>query len=302
MAQSPEHVFLSESLLAVLQAFTATDLYGYREANRSRFDFACDLLRDWERGLVGQTLWAHSKGLDKDIRTLLTEQHAAIRVYVARDDMVHRKALHEALADYRGTPLAESLGSLRVLWITPDFDAEDEADRNLAFENLRDQVVEDLLFNVVFEKLVRSDVQAVANDSGRVGLLIALMGLVARASNLNYRAMADSLGVSTGPVRERLQLLLGLGLVSTPPMGLDPTLSPKGKVLLDLLAAVHRVGNGGAITPEFDVVLRRLDASPIMPVGEPIIGMTVFERLFAACEGAVGLGFDPEASRVYGAT
>ncbi len=62
MAESPEHEFLSTAFLDTLSEFANSRLYTYREASRRKFDFACDLIRDWTRPLVGQTLWKHTEG------------------------------------------------------------------------------------------------------------------------------------------------------------------------------------------------------------------------------------------------
>jgi hypothetical protein len=69
VAEAPEHQFLSHKFLEVLAEFSQLKLYGYTEADRKKFDFACVLHRDWDRSLVGQTLWKHTEGIDKDIRT-----------------------------------------------------------------------------------------------------------------------------------------------------------------------------------------------------------------------------------------
>ncbi|PXX53414.1 hypothetical protein DFR70_12725 [Nocardia tenerifensis] len=83
MTESVEHKFLSECVAQALSEMAKTRLYAYVEAERRKCDFACELDRDWSRPLVGQTLWSHIEGVDKDIRTILLNSEAEICVYVA---------------------------------------------------------------------------------------------------------------------------------------------------------------------------------------------------------------------------
>ena len=72
MAESPEHQYLSESLLSnALRSlkFGFVFLPGKRNETVA-FDFACVLAETWEYLLNGQTLWKHSEGIDKDAGTL----------------------------------------------------------------------------------------------------------------------------------------------------------------------------------------------------------------------------------------
>lgn len=65
MSESDEHKFLSGKTLDVLEGMSHTGLYTYKETERKKFDFTCDLVRDWSRLISGQTLWKHSEGIDK---------------------------------------------------------------------------------------------------------------------------------------------------------------------------------------------------------------------------------------------
>jgi hypothetical protein len=49
MAESAEHQFLSQCVTDTLSRLSRTSLYAYLEADRRKFDFACELLRDWSR-------------------------------------------------------------------------------------------------------------------------------------------------------------------------------------------------------------------------------------------------------------
>ncbi|WP_280442536.1 hypothetical protein [Nocardia brasiliensis] len=56
MADSVEHQFLSQRVVDVLSNLAKSRLYSYTEAERRKFDFACELQRDWSRPLVGARL------------------------------------------------------------------------------------------------------------------------------------------------------------------------------------------------------------------------------------------------------
>jgi hypothetical protein len=90
MAQSPERQYLSQTFLAILENFSRSKLYSYRESDRGKFDTACMLIETWDYLLNGQALWKHSEGIDKDLRTLLIASDAPLLTYVARDTTRHR--------------------------------------------------------------------------------------------------------------------------------------------------------------------------------------------------------------------
>jgi hypothetical protein len=85
MSESPEHLFLKNQFLQIVEDFSSTKVYGYTEADRKKYDMSCIILRDWERPLVGQAMWSNEKGLDKDIRTLVTSERADIWAYVIKN-------------------------------------------------------------------------------------------------------------------------------------------------------------------------------------------------------------------------
>jgi hypothetical protein len=129
VAEPAEHQFLSERVTDVLSDLSRTRLYAYVEAERRKLDFACELLRDWSRPLVGQTLWNHAAGVDNDLRTTLLDPETEIRAYVARDTVKARRLLSEVMKDFRASGVPVGPHRLRVLWVPPDFDADDESQR-----------------------------------------------------------------------------------------------------------------------------------------------------------------------------
>ncbi len=157
MAESAEHNFLKTVTTEVLSNFSNSRLYGFTETDRKKFDMSCLLERDWSRSLVGQVLWKHAEGIEKDIRTLVTDQESEIQLYVASDKIKHHALFEEVVTDFKKSGFAKDLWKLKTLWIPSDFDADKENDRDIAREIIRSQIVNDLLFNVVFGNLSRSD-------------------------------------------------------------------------------------------------------------------------------------------------
>jgi hypothetical protein len=115
VAEAPEHAFLSKKFLEIIETFSKSEVYGYTEASRKKFDFACDIQRDWSRPLVGQTLWKHQEGVDKDIRSMVLEPDTDIWAYIVRDNVKNRALLQEVLRDFRRSIEGDQLFELKIL-------------------------------------------------------------------------------------------------------------------------------------------------------------------------------------------
>lgn len=266
MAESAEHEFLSTTFLEILEDFSALDLYGYREADRRRFDFAATLTRDWSRPLAGQTLWAHAEGIDKDLRMLLADSDSDIKPYLARDNVKNRARIAEVVEDFKRTPLVDNLYKLRLIWVPDGFDADEDGARETMRSVLRSSVVDDILFNVVFGRLSATDVQIFISASGLVGLPLALLCYIAENTIGNIARPSEALGVSAGPLRERLLILQAAGFVGAPNGRAGYTLinevTPRGRVFLDLLGRIEKERASGAMSPELRYVLGKLGLTP----------------------------------------
>src|SRR4051794_22077580 len=248
MAESAEHLFLSQCVTRVLSELAETSLYAYVEAERRKFDFACELMRDWSRPLIGQTLWNHTAGVDKDLRTLMLDREAEICAYVARDTVKARRLLSEVMNDFRSSGADVAPHRLRVFWVPQDFDADDEAQRDLVAEMLGESVARDILMNIVFGNLAAEDVRFFVRTGGLPGLHLALLHEIAMSREDYVRSgdLGDRLGVSPGAIRERLLRLLGCGFVAQ--LGGGASLSHatlKGRVFLDLCGQLQRQAASG---------------------------------------------------------
>lgn len=262
MAESPEHEFLSMTFLDTLDEFSRARLYTYREASRRKFDFACDLVRDWTRPLVGQTLWKHSEGVDKDLRTMLTQTDANIWAYVARDNVKSRALIHEAVADYRQTSHHHDLHRLKVIWVPADFDADSERDRLLVKDLLRQRISTDILFNVVFGNLTRNDIRYFLSLGGVFGLKFAVLHTIATQQMTNYTGLANELESNPSTVRRQVLDLLPTGLIWRYAEGVMYYASLKGRVFLDLCSQFLEAHGTGNFSSELLYIAKLLDLEP----------------------------------------
>lgn len=219
MAESPEHQFLSEKFLEILRNFSKLDLYDYTEADRRRYDFACSIKRNWKRSLVGQTLWQHKKGIDKDIRMLLTEENASIWAYIVRDEMRNHTAIDEVVRDFGQSRYNDQLFRLKVFRVPSDFDADDERQRELVAESLKASITKDILLNVIFGNLAARDLFACLFFPITTDLQIAVLHTVAIHGFSTYKALLDifnsnsSVKISMPKLKQCLLNLSSLGFL-----------------------------------------------------------------------------------------
>lgn len=262
MTESAEHQFLSQCVTGVLSQLSRSNLYAYVEAERRKFDFACELLRDWSRPLVGQTLWNHTAGVDKDLRTMLLDSDAAICVYVARDTVKARRLLSEAMKDFRSSSASIAPHRLRVFWVPQDFDADDNVQREVIAEMLKENVGRDILMNVVFGNLTSQDVRFFVRSSGIVGLHLAVLYAISisREPYLRLQDLASWHGVSSGAIRERLLRLLGCGFLDQFGGGAFlAKVTTKGRVFLDLCGELQRQVASAQMNAETLQILQLLE-------------------------------------------
>src|SRR5262249_17869698 len=126
---------------------------------------------------------------------------------------------------------------------------------------------------VVFGRLTATDVAVFLGAPGIVGLTLALLVYISRSEcGIGNVAMPkQALGVSAGPIRERLLVLQAAGFVGAPNGQPGYTLinqvTPKGRVFLDLVRSiVQEVRSGGPPSDELVYVLQKLDC-PLPPEG-----------------------------------
>ncbi|MFF0574382.1 hypothetical protein [Streptosporangium saharense] len=247
MTESPEHQFLSQSFLEVLNNFSASKLYGYKEAQRRRFDFSCVLAENWDYLLDGQTLWQHTEGIDKDLRTLLLSSDAHILAYTLRDTMKNRRLLHEVTTDFRSGNMAHNLDRLKVFLIPANFDADSEDDRRLIFNQLSEQISEDILFNIIFGRISSERIRFLLQEMGKhTGLEIAVLHYIATSGHWTMTDLRRRFSVGIETVRDRMRRLQIAGLLDYSAKGFPPYyVSSAGRTFLRLCADVATEFFGG---------------------------------------------------------
>ncbi|MFC8877718.1 hypothetical protein [Streptomyces ardesiacus] len=246
MAESVEHNFLSETALTIMEESANAKLFTCKESGRKRFDFSCDITRDWTRAVSGQTLWKHDRdGIDKDLRTLLTDDEASAALYVARDSVATRGRMDEIIRDYRNSPLRASLSKLRIFWIPADFDADDERAREVVRHGLRHDIYQDLLLRVALGGITSQDVRNFA-ISGRLGYPVWILTQISKDGFLdNYTKASKRYRMGIPALKEEVLRLQLTGMVSREENahGLIQV-TEKGHAMLDICAHLYRYLSG----------------------------------------------------------
>lgn len=291
MPESPEHEYLKFAFNDVLREFSRLDLYGFTETDRRRFDLSSLLERDWTRPLVGQVLWNHSGGIEKDLRTLLTDDESEIKVYVARDRLRHHAIIGDVLDDYRRAGKFPDTFRLKLFWVPPDFDADAEAQRLVVSEFLKVRIVEDLLFNVVFGDLSPANVQILLSPVGYSGLTLTILHAYAVNGFLSNSELARRLGVGPATVRLRIAVLQGVGAIYDDVADSQFHVTTRGRVLLEIAARLYAELTLESVSPELEFVLRKLQCPPLthaqLAEDRAIISQSRYVELVRELRGAV---------------
>ncbi|MQA85749.1 MAG: hypothetical protein GEV03_14290 [Streptosporangiales bacterium] len=212
MAQSEEHRFVTSAFIDTVYELSNSELYGYLEADRGGFDFACVLERDRSRPLVGQTLRSHSEGIGKDINFLLFAEESESPVYLFSDNARNvtrvRDTLHRA-----SSSLPKRVELVRLYSYPGESDADDESQRRMMRELLREKIIDDLLMNVLFGRLTSADIAMFLSVATMPGLLLACLEEMAVGGMLNFADLADRLDSKSSTTRARVHSLWAAGMV-----------------------------------------------------------------------------------------
>lgn len=216
MVQSIEREFVTNCFIEISNNLSRSKLYGYREADRGGFDFACLLTLDRSRALVGQTLTRHAEGIEKDLNWLLFAEDVEIPVYLysysTRNESRVQEVLHRA-----SRQLPHRTGLVRLFKYPSDFDADKEEQRDLVYDILRNRIVDDLVLNILFDNLTTMDIDLFLNGAGVYGLLLSVLEIIATKGFVNFPSLARDLGNRVHPstLRPRLQHLVTSGMLET---------------------------------------------------------------------------------------
>ncbi|MCA2183552.1 hypothetical protein [Nonomuraea cavernae] len=183
MPQSEEHKFVTSTFIQAVEKLSKSELYGYTEADRGGFDFACILERDRSRPLVGQTLTHHSEGIEKDINWLLFADDAEIPVYLYSDTARNATRIRDTLHRARSS-MANKVELMRLYSYPAGFDADSEGQREAIHDLIVEKIADDLLMNILFGRLTHSDISMFLNEIGIPGFLLACLEEFARSGML----------------------------------------------------------------------------------------------------------------------
>lgn len=238
---SPEHEFLVSELHRALERYSQSALLGIAEAERKKFDYGCLLDRDLSRPLVAQVLWSHPEGIDKDLRTLIHDDEAILKLYLVRHTTRHFMRIDEVIQSYRrDSTLSRKLVGLKPIPIPSDFDASQEPHRAWLSAYLDARLQSDILFGVIFGSLTPRDLSSFHRHGGPFGLKVAILDAISNHGLVTNPELKERLNYgTTGPIREAIAMLTGAGFVA--PVGASilcmPT--PKGRALLDVLRKLY---------------------------------------------------------------
>ncbi len=259
MAESEEHKFIKTCITDTLKKFSNSKLYGYSEADRRKFDLACMLERDWSRPLVGQVLWRNTGGIDKDIRTLINDTDSEIKIYAISLSSAHRSTFFEVMNDYKRSGNYPDLFKVKPIIISSKVDVDKESDRQKVSSLIQSQIVDDILFNVIFGNLNKNDLKLLFDVGGIGGLHITVLYKIATQRFNSLSAFCKSMDISAGPVRETLPLLHALRLIESKE---SYVVSQKGRVLLDIIGQIYLSYQSGIYSDELLYILEKLDCIP----------------------------------------
>jgi hypothetical protein len=212
---SPEHKAIAEAIGGVLEYLSESALIGVFEGQRRTFDYSCLLKRDLNRPLVAQVLWQHDHGLEKDIRTLLFDSEALVKLYVVRDSARLRATLDDVLTSYRDdSSTRQRLLGLKLIFVPPDFDADDESQRLWLRSYLLSTFSRDLEFGVAFGGFSRHAFDVFVSHQGPLGLKYAILHEICQNGLVRNPTFTERLNYRTsGPIREALAMLNAAGLI-----------------------------------------------------------------------------------------
>ena len=294
---SPEHEFLSSQVGESLERFSRLQLYGITESERRKFDYSATLLRDLSRPLVAQVAWKHFKGIDKDVRTLLTSE-ASIKLYLVPDDDHYLRVIDEAVRDLSVLG-AESLAGFRLLRLPAGFDADDAVARDRFALHLDHAMMDDVLFRVVFGHLQARDIAVLAGQGGIFGLRMGILYQIYKEPYGHGPSFRKRLGyANSGPIDKVLGVLVALGLITSKSANKSFGITAKGRTLVDVIRrAKYELRNGGW-SDEFRVILDHLRSGERQHQHELArLRFPDFETLLedASAATAFNAGFDDSA-------
>lgn len=102
---------------------------------------------------------------------------------------------------------------------------------------------------------------------------------IATGGFINYPDLSKRLnGISSGPLREKILILLGAGLIKKQGNDSMYNVSSKGKVFLDLVKKLNEQFTTTNINAELEYILKKLDCAPIQTQLEVDANIEIFPK------------------------
>ena len=267
MPESAEHQFISQTFERVVDRLSGVRLFGVSEAERRTFDYACVLHRDFSRPLVSQVLWKNVRGIDKDLRTLLHDKEAIVKLYFVADTVPTRVRLDEILSSYRSADATKSLlRGLKIVFVPSEFNADKEANRAWMKNYLEDCVSKDLFLRTLFGHLTQFQYSVFVDHGGPLGLKYAILHEISENGLYHTPSFKERLGYKTdSPIREAITMLSALGLIHRINNSVCCVPTIKGRFVLDLARLVMFEATTRSVWSDETAIVLQILGVPTMP-------------------------------------
>jgi hypothetical protein len=153
---------------------------------------------------------------------------------MVRDNLKNRAKVAEVIKSYsEKKETRKFLNGLRIIPVPDGFDADNEDERIWMYQYIRQSMLSDLLFGVVFAKLTGFDVVTFSNHGGPIGLKFKALQVLNSNGRDHGPTFETQVGYKGPPLREVITMLAATGLVR---QGRSTTIVPslKGRFFLDL--------------------------------------------------------------------
>ncbi|MER7281313.1 hypothetical protein ABT369_43455 [Dactylosporangium sp. NPDC000244] len=261
MAASDEHTAISEIFVGIVERLSNSRLYGFRESDRSMYDFACNLTQTHERIVVGQTLWGHHEGVLKDIVSLQANAgHTTLGIYLFPDTLRARRAIDEALQHIRRIRTGPAV-LLRMIPVPSDFRADNIEDHAHMVRYLEGRISDDLLLRNVFGNANADDLVRFQRFANIPGMNLAILEAIHEGTAPLVSNLASTLGAARTTTANKFDILVASGFIELNedrPVGL----SPKGRLVRDIASLLRAaLADPRVLNAELNLLLARVGIS-----------------------------------------
>lgn len=237
MAISPEHQFIAEEINKILLKYSNTKLLGVLESERKKFDYSCILERNFQKVLTSQVLWSNTRGIRKDLMSLVSDDESSLKAYFVQDTTKHRLQIAEVLSELKRFPQSEKfLNGLKIIYLPSGFDADRENEQDQISKLMSNYIYNDLLFNTIFGRLTSFDIKVFALHGGPFGLKYTILDEISKNGLINKPTFKNNINYSTtGTIDKVTTMLISLGLVKQYKHSVILLPTIKGYLLLDYI-------------------------------------------------------------------